>query len=222
MNWPAIKAVFQCSALLSVSYLSITAAIAVHTLEKHASATLMSVDDTVGKVNKTLDTVNGKDGTIAQVDKLLTDGRLTIAHADRTLTAQQASIASFDVEIQQSLENLNYVLHTTNDTEAALGAQAGTLLSATTETVKAAQPLLVNSDLEVQQLIRASEQINIMLPTVQQTLINTRDTTANVDAATADVKNFIHKETTPKKLGFWGSMEAGAIWAHKILMPSIF
>jgi uncharacterized phage infection (PIP) family protein YhgE len=192
---------------------------AVHTLEKHMSAVVMNVNDSVTQVNKTLVKVNGKGGTLQQIDQSLTDVRTLVSHSDRTLTAQQKSIAAFDTNLATLVQNL------TNDADAVGHETVLTMGTARTTMESANQALTELSADEVSAntaIAHFTEQMDSLQPVVLSTLNNTDTTMANVAASTTDVKNFIHKETTPKHLGFWGSMEAGAVWAHKILMQSIF
>ena len=225
-NFAAIRDVSFTFAALAVMYLSVTAGIAVHTFEKHASAVMMNVNESVTQVNKTLATVNGKGGTLQQMDETVVRVKDLITLTQATLYKQQKSIDNFDTSLAVTMANVNILTQNLTEDADAVGHEAVlTMGTARTTMTSANQALTELSADEVSAntaIAHFTEQMDSLSPVVLSTLNNTDTTMANVAASTTDVKNFIHKETTPKKLTFWGGMEAGAVWAHKILMPSIF
>jgi hypothetical protein len=221
-----IKNGFAIVALACVSYLSVTAAIAVHTLEKHTSDTLMYVDDIANQVDVTLAKINSKGGTLQQVDESVVRVKDLITLTQATLYKQQKSIDILDKDVDSAVKNLNAAVYEASLDEQTIGTAAVSTMAHASRTMDNANQALTNlSADEVSAntaIAQFTEQMDSLSPVVLSTLNNTNTTMANVAASTTDVKNFIHKETTPKKLTFWGGMEAGAVWAHKILMPSIF
>jgi hypothetical protein len=214
-----IKNVFAIGALACVSYLSVTASIAVHTLEEHTSQAIMNVNDAVVQVNKTLATVNNKGGTLQQMDETVVRVKDLITLTQATLNKQQKSIDAFDVNLATTLANVNIALNGITEDSSAVSHQAVSTLAVTSQALSGLQTDEASANVAI---VQFTSQMDALQPVVLSTLNNTNDTMDNVAASTTDVKNFIHKETTPKKLTFWGGMEAGAVWAHKILMPSIF
>ena len=218
-NFAAIRDVSFTFAALAVMYLSVTAGIAVHTFEKHASAVMMNVNESVTQVNKTLATVNGKGGTLQQMDETVVRVKDLITLTQATLYKQQKSIDKLDAQVSSTMQHLDLTLDGTTSAVQVLSSQASLTMVAAQNDLIELQRDETSANTAIAQF---TEQMDSLSPVVLSTLNNTDTTMANVAASTTDVKNFIHKETTPKKLTFWGGMEAGAVWAHKILMPSIF
>jgi septal ring factor EnvC (AmiA/AmiB activator) len=222
MNWTAVKGTLQCIALIAVSYLSVTAAIAVHTFEKHASAVLMNVSDSVKGMNKVLDTVNGKGGTLQQVDLALTDVRRIISHTDRELTAEETAINKTNAQVSSTMKSLNTAISGATNDMQVVSSQASVTMIATQNSLIQLQRDEVSANTAI---VQFTKQMDTLQPVVLSTLNNTNATMENVKETTTEIRNKVHDELHPtkKKMTFWGFLGAGAIGFRKYApIPPIF
>lgn len=190
----AILGVLQGLALSAFIFLCVTVALAVHTLEKHVSSVTMNVGDTITKVNSTLDRVNGKNGTIDQLDKALRDTRLIVAHSDRLLTQQQKSLVMLNAQVGATVANLNEVLASVKETSNITARSEQDFAEGTVEALKGIPPVLSSANIELQQLTLATEQLNKLVsdPNLVATEANVAGVTKNVEDTTADAKDYMH------------------------------
>lgn len=192
-------------ALIAFTYLCITLAMAAHTNSKHLATLLMNYSDTAIKINVTLDAINSKKGTLAQINDAVHDVRLTVAHSDRLMSNQQKSLDQWNAQITTTLGNVNnsVVSLTTNENE--ITKQTVETLKATTDSVKAVKPLVDNLTLEAQSLQTTTNAVNVMIPDIQETVKNVNAMSDSGKDAVKDLKDYIHgvlHPTWPKRL--WG------------------
>jgi hypothetical protein len=216
------KSACVIGALLAVSYLSVTAGMAVHTLEPHAAKILMGVNDNLTESNNILKHVNEKKtGTLDQADQAIHDLRLLVSHSDRMLTAQEGSIDKLNLAIKTSVDNLNVVLHSANGLILNTSSDEGVLASQATMTMVAAQNGLIELQRDETSANSAiadfQKQIDLLSPVVLATMKHTDETMDNVQGTTKDIRDKVHEELHPskKKLGFWGTFGAGLIAIKK-------
>ena len=211
MNWTAVKSVFQCAALAAVIFFMITLSMAVHTAEKHISATLMDVDATLTKVN-------GKNGTLSQLDKVLTDTRLIVSHSDRLMTQQQASLVKLDHQASATIAALNETLISVKQTSDITAQSEQSLAQATVNAVDNLQPSMVSLNEELVQMRSVTINADKMLADTDATVLSIKVTTDDIGF---EVNKLVHP--TKKRMGFWATMGAGLLAIKKYApIPSIF
>lgn len=192
-------------ALIAFTYFCISASMALHANSAHVADLLMNLDESVTKLNSTLDTVNKKDGTLAQVNKALTDVRLTVAHSDRLLTKQEQSVNLWNSQVTSTLGNVNESVVALTKNQNKITNSTVETLNATTESVKAVKPLVENLTVEAQDLQTTTTSINAMMPSIQATTQNINVMSQNGKDATKDLKDYIHgilHPSWPKRI--WG------------------
>lgn len=210
----AIMEWLKGSALVAVTVLCLTVAYTVNTIGKHASQTLMTVDDAVVKVNTTLDKVNGKNGTVEQLNTALNDVRRIVAHSDRLLTKQEQSVDKWNSQIGDTLTNLNETLISVKTTSDVTAASEVRVTAATTQAIQGVQPVLSNA-------VELEKAANVTLVESTKTTQATTELILSLKATAVDLQDEVHKLTHPtkKKLGFWGTIYAGAQIVHKLSPP---
>ena len=188
----AILATLSGIALIAFTYLCISVSMAIHTNSKHTAALLMNLDDSVTKLNKTLDAVNAPKGTLVQLNDLIKGARATVDHSDRLMSNQQKSLDQWNAQITTTLGNVNdsVVALTTNDNK--ITKQTVETLNAATESVKAVKPLVDNLTIEAQDLQTTTTSINAMIPDIQATAKNVSGMTADGKETTAMAKDWLH------------------------------
>jgi type I site-specific restriction endonuclease len=203
----AILGVLSSIALIAFTFLCIEGALAVRTNSKHTSQLLMNIDDSVTKLNKTLDSVNGKNGTIQEANETIVRAKDLITLTQLTLYKEQASLQKTDAAVDSLLDSVKEVANTTTSQESLIGSQ-------TVVTLKGIQEDTVSANTELQSLDKATVSVN-------QTVIDTDNTIKSLDATATDLQEEVHKLTHPtkKKLGFWGTIWAGAQVIHKLSPP---
>jgi len=188
----AILATLSGIALIAFTYLCISVSMAIHTNSKHTAALLMNLDDSVTKLNKTLDAVNAPKGTLVQLNDLIKGARATVDHSDRLMSNQQKSLDQWNAQITTTLGNVNdsVVALTTNDNK--ITKQTVETLNAATESVKAVKPLVDNLTIEAKDLQTTTVAINSMIPDVQATAKNVNGMTTDGKETTAMAKDWLH------------------------------
>ena len=188
----AILPVLQGFALVAFAYLCVTLAMAVRTNSKHSTQLLMNIDDSVVKLNKTLDAVNAPKGTLVQLNDLIRGARATVDHSDRLMSNQQKSLDKWNAQITTTLGNVNDSVVALTTNENKITKQAVETLNATTESVSAIKPLVDSLNAEAQELKTTTDSINAMIPDVQATAKNVNGMTADGKETTSMAKDWLH------------------------------
>jgi hypothetical protein len=161
-----------------------------------ANATLQNAAALEGKISAATDKFSAAadqetaywQKTQAQVYKLITDSKEIMVRTDRSLN-----------------DGLVPRLETTLDGTTALQASAMKNLADTTAeidaTIAALRPAIDNS---VTATAAAAKNLNDLA--IHETLAHVDGASANVDAATADISAFVHRETTPVR-GTWNVLK---------------
>jgi len=188
----AILATLSGIALIAFTYLCISVSMAIHTNSKHTAALLMNLDDSVTKLNKTLDAVNAPKGTLVQLNDLIKGARATVDHSDRLMSNQQKSLDQWNAQITTTLGNVNDSVVALTTNENKITKQTVETLNAATESVKAVKPLVDNLTIEAQDLQTTTTSINAMIPDIQATAKNVSGMTADGKETTAMAKDWLH------------------------------
>ena len=188
----AILPVLQGFALVAFTYLCIVVSMAIHTNSKHTAALLMNLDDSVTKLNKTLDAVNAPKGTLVQLNDLIKGARATVDHSDRLMSNQQKSLDQWNAQITTTLGNVNDSVVALTTNENKITKQTVETLNATTDSVKAVKPLVDNLTAEAKDLQTTTVAINAMIPDVQATAKNVNGMTTDGKETTAMAKDWLH------------------------------
>ena len=188
----AILGTLSGIALIAFSYLCISVSMAIHTNSKHTAALLMNLDDSVTKLNKTLDAVNAPKGTLVQLNDLIKGARATVDHSDRLMSNQQKSLDQWNAQITTTLGNVNDSVVALTTNENKITKQTVETLNAATESVKAVKPLVDNLTIEAQDLQTTTTSINAMIPDIQATAKNVSGMTADGKETTAMAKDWLH------------------------------
>lgn len=163
----------------------------------------MSVDDTLSKIN-------GKGGTIQQLNESLVRTKDLITLSQATLYKQQKSIANFDIQISNTLTSANSALAAVKTTADTTSTSEVQIANASVETIQGVQPVLSTANQSLQQIILATNQLNKLVsdPEITQTITNVNSTTKHLDTTSKDVEDEVHSLTHPT-------------WAHKIFSWSL-
>jgi ABC-type transporter Mla subunit MlaD len=156
-------------------------------------------------VDSVIQRVNDKNGTISQLDKVLTDTRVIVAHSDRLLTQQQKSLVKFDGQLSSTIADLNETLISVKQTSNVTAQSEQDLSQASVDAIKGLAPVLVAADSALVQLSSASQSLNQLVsdPALKSTLDNLNSSTTHINATTADVQQVVHGYLHPT-------------WAHRI------
>lgn len=188
----AILGTLSGLALIAFTYLCITVSLAVHVNSKHAAKILMNADDTITKVNTTLDKINGKGGTLQQATETIVRVKDLITLSQATLYSQQKSIALLDAQVSSTMQHVDLILDATALDENEITKQSVETLSATTESVKSIKPLVDNLTAEAKDLQTTTQAVNAMIPDVQATAKNVNGMTSDGKETTAMAKDWLH------------------------------
>ncbi len=219
----AILGTLSGIALIAFSYLCIVLSMAVHTNSLHTAKLLMNLNDSIVKMNTTLDAVNAKKtGTLAQINDVMRDARLTIAHSDRLMTKQERSIDQWNGQITTTLNNMNAAVVSTTENENKITESAQATLSATTKAVAGLQPVEDSLTVEVQDLQAATTSINTLVsdPEIKETITHTDSVMSNVQDTTKDVSHAVHEYVYPgpwQKV--WGFISGAGLDIGKFFLP---
>lgn len=215
MHWmKAILATLSGIALIAFTFLCLTVASAVHTNSKHVAQFIMSANDTIEKTNATLDKINGKGGMLQQSAETIVRVKDLITLSQATLYKQQTSLDLWNKQIGTTLSNVNIALANAAIDENTLSTAAISTMATTTNTLVDAQADIKDGDATVKALTTT-------LVSANQTVADADATVLSLKATAVDLQEEVHKLTHPtkKKLGFWGTVWAGAQIIHKLSPP---
>lgn len=210
----AILATLSGIALVAFTYLCITVAQAVHTNSAHVARILMDSDQTISRVNTTLEKINGKNGllqesakTVVRARDLITDSQILIFNENKVLADQNKAITS-------TLNSIDSAVHNAAIDETTLSTSTVQTLATATNTLVDVQADVVSANETVKALTTTTQSAN-------QTVIDADATVQSLHATAVDLQDEVHKLTHPtkKKLGFWGTVWAGAQIVHKLSPP---
>lgn len=181
-------------------------------IAQHAVAIEQDTDDTVNELR-------------GSVPKVIHDTRLTLDNANKAAIDERMY---FEQEVPGLMARVNTAVDQGTHTLAAYQA-TGEALTAATERL---QPVEDNASASFRDLhtlltspdiVGAAKNLNVSSAATAEATRNLVAATGHADAILGDVQFEADKIVHPpkKKLGFWGSIYAGAMAAHKF-MPAIF
>jgi hypothetical protein len=188
----AILATLSGIALIAFTYLCVTVAMAVHTNSQHTAALLMNASDTITKVNKTLDKINGKGGTLQQTTETIVRVKDLITLSQATLYKQQKSISDFDNEMSVVAGNVNIAVQAATENENAVSHQTVATLADIQADARTANIELQTLNTTTSSLNKAVVDADTMIPDVQATMVNVRGMTTDGKETTAMAKDWLH------------------------------
>jgi predicted nucleic acid-binding Zn-ribbon protein len=194
----AIRNVLICIALVAVSVFFATASYTVVTVGKHASQTLMALDDTIEKLN-------GKNGLIQEVGKAVVDTKNLVAHSDHLLAQEEKSLDVWNTQVNNTLISIQATSQQTAESESAMSHAAVDTTAALEQTIRDAQPVLASTNAELQALQTTTEHLDVLVtdPHLTSTIANVDSTTSHINATSNDVQEVVHSYLHPT-------------WAHRI------
>lgn len=164
------------------------------------------------------DTVNDAHTAVRLTPKLINDARLSF---DNLNSAALDERFYFEHQIPATMDGVNAVIRQSGDTLTAYQRTADSLSSAANGLL----PVEANAAKTLGDAdgVIASPKIGSILTNVDDAAAATASTAKHGDAVMGDVQIEADKIARPpkKKLGFWGSIYAGAQVVHK-LSPSLF
>jgi hypothetical protein len=165
----------------------------------------MAVDDSLMQINTSLNKVNGKNGTLQQLDDVLNDTRRIVSHSDRLMTQQQATLVKLDGQASATVAALNETLISVKQTSDITAQSEQNIAQASVDAINGLAPVLVAADSALVQLSSASQSLNQLVsdPALKSTLDNLNSSTTHINATTADVQQVVHGYLHPT-------------WAHRI------
>jgi hypothetical protein len=183
------------------------------------SGAIEGLNGVTAKADRTLDEVNRPCGvrtggslmpcgTLATVNKAVVDlGDITIA--TQLQVSQTGKLIAHSSEL---LDGIAVDVHG-EMTEAQSATRA------ITESVTAAQPLLVNAAKTTQDVDAL-----VLNPAIPKTLVNVQAMTASGAGILDDARIEADRLAKPnkKKLGFWTGVDATMLWIHSRVLPPIF
>jgi hypothetical protein len=188
----AILGTLSGFALIAFTYLCITIAMAVRVNSKHSAELLMTTADTAAKLNKTIDKINGKGGTLQIMNEDLVRVKDTITLSQATLYKEQKSLDMWNANISETLANVNIAVVAATANENAISKSTVETLQATSDSVKTLAPLMVNLNSEIDAAHAATLGVTAMIPDIQATVVNVKGMTADGHETTTMTKDWLH------------------------------
>lgn len=162
------------------------------------------------------DTVNDAHKSVLLVPKVINDTRLTLDNANKAAIDERMY---FEQEVPGLMARVNVVVDQSKETLAAYQKTGEALTAA----ARGLQPVEDNAALSLAQLdnLVADPDVKATLANIAATSAATADSAKHADGIMADVHEEADKIVHPpkKKLGFWGSIYAGAQAVHKFEPP---
>lgn len=161
---------------------------------------------TAANVNRTLELVNGKTGTIVELNKSLVDLKNLMARSDVTLKMEQASIKQFNAQIGDTLTATNDVLASLKKTSDVTAQSESQIAASTSTTVSALQPQITKLGDAITAVTDATKSANTTLksvndlvanPVIVSTLKHADSTVSHVDGITRDFQHALHPILNP-------------------------
>jgi methyl-accepting chemotaxis protein len=174
------------------------------------------------KLGKTLDMINNPDprlGTIKLVNKDLVNFKDTLVLINEsaktfsdTSRVQTQYAQKWDEQITGTLSHVDDIAVTANKSISSITDSVNTTLAP-------AAPLLVQGRETLFDLQTRINDPNI--PKITQNLSNFTGSTSEIAADAAfKLHQFVHPDKV--KLGFWGTVDGGFLWAHSHVIPPLF
>lgn len=216
-------------ALIAISFFFIEAGLFFNKETISISNTLILINKTTDsifqdslKLGKTLDMINNPDprlGTIKLVNKDLVNFKDTLVLVNKSAktfsdtSIQQAQYAQkWDDSISNTLSHVDDIAITANK---SIESVTDSLNSA----MAPVNPLLIQSRQTLSDL-----QIRINDPNIPKITTNLASFTSSTSQIASDsafkLHQFVHPNKT--KLGFWGTVDGGFLWAHSHVIPPLF
>jgi hypothetical protein len=178
---------------------------------------------TLAKVNEDLD----------EAHRLTLEAGLTAMDARKASAEELKALPALTQGIQTTVASSSAALLATRDTAVQVGlsaqeisTSATQLLSASTATVSGLQPVEQQATASLEALNSATTRLDALLadPSIAKSADNIESITASGKEFAADSAFELHKFVHPDKvkLGFWGTIDGGLLWAHSHVIPPLF
>lgn len=182
-------------ALIAVGIFFLSATYSQRTLSRHASMTLMKLDDEIDEAHR-----------------LTLEAGLTVMEARKASVKEISYLDAWNKGISQALIDFHGVMTSTQATVAALQApieQSNRTLTSANDTVRLLQAPIaqLDADLAALQPVIAHTDALVSNPALSTTISNVASTTGHMDATAADVQQEVHSLTHPTWLHkLWGGL----------------
>jgi hypothetical protein len=114
-------------------------------LNQHLIVAIDHMNDAAVGVTQTVAKVNGKNGTVAEVDKLILASKSLLVHTDMVVAHEDRQLARYDAYVGQMADDVHSTMLTTQDTLKTTQGAVSTLttdIQTANESIAALQPLL--------------------------------------------------------------------------------
>lgn len=185
------------------------------TVGKHVSNTLMAMDESIAKLNTEID----------EAHRLTLEAALTARTARKASEKELAMLDTWNTDINGLVLRTQLILASTSGLLDQTSASIGEITNAAVEssetvnrTVQALQSPIaqLNTDLsDLQPLIVHIDGV-VNDQAIQATWTNVANTTAHLDATTADIQEQVHKWTHP---GIWTKVKGFALDVAHVFNP---
>lgn len=215
---------FSVVALIAVSFMCF--AIGITALQTKAKITSVA-DNANRQINNASFSYNAKlqalsdraDLTWKNVDYLILNAGLTANVARQASIKELATLDTLNNGINAGVAGLNDTLATTNTTIGKFGRDSNTTLIMTNQAIAKLPSLIDTSTLTLQSINK-----QVSNPAIPITIDNVAKITTSGASISSDLADETHKLVHPdkKKLGFWGTLDGAAMWAHSHIVPPLF
>ncbi len=214
---------FTVAALASFAFMCIV----VGTTVLKTKAEIVSVADNTNKqINNASFSYNAKlqalsdraDLTWKNLDYLILNAGLTANVAKRASIKELDTLDTLNNGINASVAGLNETLATTNSTIGKFGRDSSATLAATNTAITKLPPMIEASTATLNSLNKT-----ISNPAIPTTIDNFAKMSTSGASVASDVADETHKLVHPnkKKLGFWGTLDATALYIHNHFLPPL-
>ena len=188
-------------------------------LTRHLIAAIDHANDAAVGLNATLARVNGKYGTLTEVDKLVMASKSVLVHTDLVVAHEDRQLARYDGYVGQMASDVHSTMETTRDT---LKTTQGTVNALTVEaqtaneSIAALKPLMEASTrtLNAANLTIGDLDNRIADPNIAATVANVQGITFQANRVAKDAADVTDRLSKPQPL--WKSMIPGGILAAKL------
>jgi hypothetical protein len=188
-------------------------------LNRHLIQAIDHANDAAVCLNATLARVNGKYGTLTEVDKLVMASKSVLVHTDMVVAHEDRELVRYDGYVGQMALDVHATMETTRDTlKTTQGAITAVTVDAQTanESIAALQPLLQASTRTLDTTNQTIGDLDkrIADPNIAATVANVQGITFQANRVAKDAADVTDRLSKPRPL--WKSLIPGGILAAKL------
>ena len=188
-------------------------------LNRHLIQAIDHANDAAVGMNATLARVNGKYGTLTEVDKLVMASKSVLVHTDLVVAHEDRELARYDGYVGQMASDVHATMETTRDTlKTTQGTVNALTVDAQTanESIAALKPLMEASTraLDTGNQTIGDLDKRIADPNIAATVANVQGITFQANRVAKDAADVTDRLSKPQPL--WKSLIPGGILAAKL------